>query len=267
MAETTGSRRSPDSKWSFWNIFVVLFGFYVLFTVFGKTLSWIIIISGALYFLKAIDFVQNLIKRFKESDDDYWDLCCFLNGCLLRRVCACAHYQSKHAKFVNAQKNTKGAKSEERENQSTKGCADASLSKKPTEIEMKEIKKRNPIPDDASIAWKTDINDPESGTTPCTYMSTFGTLPGYWRCGFEGGGEADIQIDDWCSKSGQVPDYIPTRIGYYRDGHRYPHRTVHPNDEIGQKHLKELKDHWASKTFASAAEAKPITNFSDDETK
>lgn len=251
MGETTGSSRSQGFKWSLWSIFVVLFGIYVLFTVFGKTLSWIIIVSGALYFLRAIDFVQNLINRLREEDEDEeWDLCCLLNGCILRRACACAHSQSKHAKFIKAQKKAKGSKSEEHEKQSAKGISDVSElspAKGPTEIEMKEIKKQNPIPDGAPIAWKTDMNDTQSEDKVCDYMTCLAFEPGYWRCGFENGREAGVHVDDWCSKSGQVPDYIPTRVGYYRDGHRYPHRNVHPNDEVGQKHLQELKEHWRKK--------------------
>lgn len=124
------------------------------------------------------------------------------------------------------------------------------LQRKREEVERKQEEyeaRRLSIPQDAPILWKQDPNDTGRKDQEDAPMLALAHAPEIYGCGFDALNEGEttlIHLPDWCELSGQIPEYIPTRLGYWRDGHRYPHMKVPKGDPHAQEHLDKLKKDW-----------------------
>lgn len=135
---------------------------------------------------------------------------------------------------------------EEKEQEELRRQEDEALQR---ELEIKR-EKRDSVPLDSPILWKQDINDTgvmDQAGAPFTLVAHD---PRLWACGFEelGTGETmTVDMFSWCANTGQIPEYIPTRLGYWRDGHRYPYMNPVHGDPYFHEHLSQLQKDWAQK--------------------
>lgn len=124
------------------------------------------------------------------------------------------------------------------------------LHQKREQVELKRQEyeaRRLSIPQDAPILWKQDPNDTGRKDQEGTLMTAVAHAPNIYSCGFDALNEGEttlVHLHDWCEASGQIAEYIPTRLGYWRDGHRYPHMKIPEGDLYAQEHLDKLKRDW-----------------------
>ncbi|MDB9801208.1 hypothetical protein OAB94_02400 [Flavobacteriaceae bacterium] len=127
--------------------------------------------------------------------------------------------------------------------------------KRQRKLRKKNYKKykenRKHVPRDTHIQWKTSPNDAYKGSDVAKFIPSIGFGKDMYRCGFDGYPDFSMCINalDWCLRSEQNINYIPSRVGYFRDGHRYPYFKVQSPDPFSVEHLAKLKHAWLIKTM------------------